>query len=96
MLEEKIRLSYPWIKIKNQIDELICRLTLAEDQEEAEMFLFRLYLESEEDLMYFEEEERERIKGFLKFLIIDTQRHKEMIGEMMDEIKAIGEVRDGS
>lgn len=91
MLEEKIRLSYPWIKIKNQNDEWLCRLALAEDQEEAEMYLFRLYVENEQDLGFFDEEERERVRGFLRFLIEDTRHHKELIGEMMDVIRAAEE-----
>ena len=96
MLEEKIRLSYPWIKIKNQNDELRCRLALAEDQEEAEMFLFRLYVENEQDLEFFDIEDRERVRGFLRFLIEDTHRHKELIGEMIEALRSVEEVDDES
>ena len=95
MLQDRIRLSYPWIKIKSQNEELLCRLSLAEDQEESEMFLFRLYVENERDLDFFGEE-RERIKGMLNFLIEDTRHHKDLIAEMMDEIRAVREVANES
>lgn len=94
MLEEKIRLSYPWIKIKNETDEMLCRLGLAEDQEEAEMFLFRLYVENELDLSFFDERERERVRGFLNFLIEDSRHHKELLAEMVGTLREMEEVAD--
>ncbi len=92
MLQEKIRLPYPWIKIKNPTDELLYKLSMADDQEEAELFLFRLYAENEEDLNFFSPEDRERVQGFLRFLMTDTRRHQELMAEILEEIKGMAEV----
>ena len=92
MLQEKIRLSYPWIKVKNPTEELLRKLSLADDQEEAQLFLFRLYAENEEDLNFFSSEDRERVQGFLRFLLADTRRHQELMHEILEEIKGMAEV----
>jgi hypothetical protein len=92
MLQDKIRLPYPWIKAKTQIDKLLYRLALAEDQEEAQTFLLRLYVENHNDLEFFDPLERGRVEGFLRFLIEDTRRHKEILTAIMEEVKAMGEV----
>lgn len=91
MIQDRIRLPYPWIKIKNELEELLYKLSLAEDEEDGELFLFRLYLQDDEDLNYFNPQEKEEIKGLLKLLIEDTRRHTELIGEMIGEIKILME-----
>ncbi len=96
MIKERIRLPYPWIKIKNEIDELLYKLSLAEDEEESELFLFQLYLQNEEDLSFFNLKEQEEIRGLLKLLIEDTRRHTELISEMSEEIKRFAEVGHGT
>ena len=92
MLQEKIRLPYPWIRVKNPTDELLYKLSIADDQEEAQLFLFRLYVENEEDLNYFSSEDRERVQGFLRFLIEDTRHHQDLITEILEEVKGMAEV----
>ena len=92
MIKERIRLPYPWIKIKSDIEELLYKLSLAEDEEESELFLFQLYLQNEEDLSFFTPKEREEIKGLLKVIIEDTRRHTGLIAEMAEEIKRLAEV----
>ena len=92
MIKDRIRLPYPWIKIKNEMEELLYKLSLAEEEEDGGLFLFRLYLQSEEDLSYFSQEEREEIKSLLGILMEDTRRHTELIAEMIQEIKAVVEV----
>ncbi len=96
MIKERIRLPYPWIKIKNEIDELLYKLSLAEDEEESELFLFQLYLQDEEDLSFFSPKEQEEIRGLLKLLIEDTRRHTELISVMAEEIKSLAEVGHGT
>ncbi len=92
ILNDRIRLSLPWIKIKNEIDEILYKLSIAEDEEEAELFLFRLYMENETDLAFFTQEERNEIQTLLKILSLDTSRHLEIIGKMIQEIKGMAEV----
>lgn len=92
ILNDRIRLSFPWIKIKNETDEILYKLSAAEDEEEAELFLFRLYMENEEDLLFFTPEEREEIQTLLKILSLDIRRHLEIIGKMIQEIKEMAEV----
>ena len=92
----QIRLPFPWIKLKSQIRLILHKLALAEDQEEAELFLFRLYRDSEADLEFFTPEDRERVKGYLQFLIDDTERHKVVIAAMTEELKVIEEAAHGS
>ncbi len=87
MIQDRIRLPYPWIKIKSELEELLYKLSLAEDEEDGELFLFRLYLQDDQDMSYFSPKEQEEIKGLLSLLIEDTRRHTELIGEMIQEIK---------
>lgn len=92
ILNDRIRLSFPWIKIKNETDEILYKLSIAEDEEEAELFLFRLYMEKDEDLTLFTPEERNEIQTLLKIINLDTKRHLEIIGKMIQEIKDMAEV----
>lgn len=91
MIQDRIRLPYPWIKIKNELEELLYKLSLAEDEEDGKLFLARLYQQDYENLAYFNEKEQEEIRGLLTLLIEDTRRHKELIGEMIGEIKNLME-----
>ena len=92
MLKERIRLPYPWIKIHNELEKLLYKLSVAEDEEESELFLFRLYIQDAEDLSYFTAEEQEMVRGLLTLLMEDTRRHTELIAEMSEEIKSISGV----
>ena len=89
ILNDRIRLTFPWIKIQNETDEILYKLSAAEDEEEAELFLFRLYMEKEDDLAFFTAAEKEEIQTLLKILSLDTKRHLEIIGKMIQEIKEI-------
>lgn len=88
-LKDRIHLPYPWIKIKNESDELLYKLSIAEDEEEAELFLFRLYREGHEDLKLFNAKEKEEVCALLQMLLEDTERHKNLIAEMIGEIRGI-------
>ena len=89
ILSERIRLPYPWVKSKSQSRELLRRLSLVEDQEESELFLFGLYLDNKEDLQFFNDQEKERVKGYLRFLIEDSRRHKDILNQIMEEVRAV-------
>lgn len=98
MMKDRIRLHYPWIKIKNEVEELLYKLSVAEDEEESELFLFQLYIQDIEDLDFFTPKEREEIVGLLSMLIEDTRRHAGLIAEMTEEIKRLtaGEADHGA
>lgn len=94
--KERIRLTYPWIKIKNEIDEILYELSIAEDEEESQIYLLRLHLENREDLEFFTAEEKQQIKSLLQILSMDAARHRELLEEMMKEIRESGEVENES
>lgn len=96
ILKDRIRLTYPWIKIKNEIDEILYELSIAEDDEESQLFLLRLHMENREDMNFFTAEEKEEIKALLTILSMDAERHMELLEEMMKEIRENGEVDDES
>ncbi|MBI4971867.1 MAG: hypothetical protein HZC17_08570 [Candidatus Omnitrophica bacterium] len=86
--EENIEKEYEWAHIQNLREELLFNLYKAEDEEEASVYLIQLHLDNAKDLKFFSESERKRIKEILMILIKETQKHRELLDEVVDEIEA--------
>ena len=91
MWSDKARDRYWWVEARNQIEELLCELSKAEDDEEADLYYLELLLKDEADLEFFLEAERKEIERLLAILIEDTKKHHSLLGEMSEEIKRLGQ-----
>ncbi len=74
-----------WLSVSKS--HLLARLSLAEDEEDSELFLFQLYLKNREELKFFKEWQRKRICQLLGVLIRDTKQHAQMLQEVIQELK---------
>lgn len=87
MWKDKVSQRYRWAAIQDQFDELIYELTKAEEEEEVGLYLLRLHYDNEIDLGFFSPLEKERIKKLLTVLMSDTARHRELLLEVIAELK---------
>ena len=89
-LKHEIEHPYPWMKTANPVEEFISKLSIAEDEEDSELYLFHLYLDSKKDFRIFNTDEEIKVRRLLSLLIEDTQKHTQMIVEVMEELKKLG------
>jgi hypothetical protein len=67
------------------MQDFLVKLSKAEDEENADLFLLTLYFESK-DLSFFNPEETQKIKKLLSVLIHDTEKHRRLLGEAAVEM----------
>ncbi len=87
MWRDRVKERYRWARIHSQMDELIYELTKAEDEEEVGLYLLRLHCDNEIDLKFFARIEKALIKNLLTTLVNDTVRHRELLTEIIGELK---------
>ncbi|MBI3252378.1 MAG: hypothetical protein HYZ52_03535 [Candidatus Omnitrophica bacterium] len=54
------------------------------EEEEIDIYVLTLYCLSSDDLDYFSEKDRERVKRIFKILIEDTKHHAELLKLVVD------------
>ena len=54
------------------------------EEEEVDIFTMTLYCMSSDDMNYFNEKDRERVKGIFKILMDDTKRHAELLKSIVE------------
>ncbi|OGW86831.1 MAG: hypothetical protein A3C35_05410 [Omnitrophica bacterium RIFCSPHIGHO2_02_FULL_46_11] len=91
MWTENVKDRYWWVKIQSQLEELMCELSMAEEEEQTDLYLLQLHLNNESDLSFFTKEEQKKIRDLLSALIKDTARHSNLLGEMQERFKKLGE-----
>ena len=89
MWKDKAKDSFWWMEVRSEIDELLCELCKAEDEEEVGIYLLSLHFKNEKDLKFFTKKEIVTIKKLLSFLMSDTHRHRELLGEMGKELSEL-------
>ena len=56
MWTENVKDRYWWVKIQSQLEELMCELSMAEEEEQTDLYLLQLHLNNESDLSFFTKE----------------------------------------
>lgn len=59
--------------------DFIRRIAHALQEEEVDVYVLTLYCLSADDLNYFNEEDREKIRKIFRVLVEDTRRHMELL-----------------
>ncbi|GEM_PF-2441360 len=59
--------------------DFIKKIAHSLEEEEVDIFTLTLYSLSSDDLNYFDDKDRERIKAIFKVLMEDTKRHAELL-----------------
>ena len=63
----------------NLSDDFIRKIAHSLQEEEIDVYLLNLYYRDSEDLNYFAEKDREKIKKIFNILIEDTRYHAELL-----------------
>ena len=87
MWNDKIRDRYWWASIRNGLDELICELNKAEEEEAALLFLLGLHLSDVPDLEFFDEKEQAKITGLLALLIEFANQHSSLLVQAIQRLE---------
>lgn len=87
MWADNVRDRYWWIKIRNQVEELLCELGKAEDDEQTDLYLLRLHLDNEPELQFFTVDERNKVEKLLSILIQDTLKHRNLLSKLTEQIE---------
>ena len=87
MWADKVRDQYWWVKIRNQVEELLCELDKAENEEQTDLYLLRLHLDNEPELRFFTAHERNKIEKLLSILIHDTLKHRHLLTQLTVRIE---------
>ena len=95
MWRDSVKDRYWWIKVRNEMEELLWELSKAEDDEETDLYLLRLHFDNESDLNFFTETEKREIKRLLSILMTDTKKHRNLLIEISKELKGLGEGHAG-
>jgi len=85
--EDKVENHFEWARIQSEREELLFELYKAEDEEEAGIYLMEMHLRNKTDLEFFSSRERKRIKELMGQLIRDTIKHRDLLGECVEEIE---------
>lgn len=91
MWSDKIKDRYWWVDIKNRKDALLYELFKAEDEEEVDLFLLKLYLDDRTDLDFFTEMEQKQVEDALSILMRDTANHQQLLIEVIQELRLLAE-----
>ncbi|MBI4431941.1 MAG: hypothetical protein HY592_00450 [Candidatus Omnitrophica bacterium] len=59
--------------------DFIKKIAKSLEEEEIDIYILMLYCLNSDDLNYFAEKDRERVKKIFKILIEDTQHHAELL-----------------
>lgn len=59
--------------------EFMKKIAHSLEEEELDIYLLLLYSVSSDDLTFFEEKDRERVKAIFKILMDDTKKHAELL-----------------
>ncbi len=78
--ESKLNMKLP--------NHFIKKIAHSLEEEEVDIYTMMLYCMSSDDMNYFDEDDRERVKRIFKILMDDTRRHSELL-------KLIIEIGDG-
>lgn len=54
------------------------------EEEETDIYVMSIYSADCDDMMYFEEKDRERVRAIFKILTEDTRRHAELLRLIVD------------
>lgn len=76
-----------WAAIQEDLAGLIRDLMQAEEDEEVDLYRFRLYASNNKDLEVFSEADRARVVCCLNHLIRDTRRHSRLIRRLIGVLK---------
>ena len=88
---DKIENRYWWHQTKGEFDQLICELEKAEDEEGVSLYVLEMHQKSEADFSCFGKETEFEIRRLLTHLIKETEKHKNLLSEIADELKALKE-----
>lgn len=89
MWNDNAKNRYWWIKCQNQLEEFLCELSKAEDEEEVDLYLLTLHFNNESDLKFFTQAEQEWIKKNLSILMHDTEKHRGLLAELSEGLKEL-------
>ena len=87
MWKDDVREQFWWVKIRNQMEELLYELDKAENDEQTDLYLLRLHLDNEPELRFFNEEERNKIEKLLSILIKDTLKHHHLLTQLVEQLE---------
>ncbi len=71
---------------KGEIKEIMKKLLKEIEEEDIGISLFSTFCESQEELAFFKEEDREWVVRILKRLSEDSKRHKAMLESLIDSL----------
>ncbi|PIQ85063.1 MAG: hypothetical protein COV74_10730 [Candidatus Omnitrophica bacterium CG11_big_fil_rev_8_21_14_0_20_45_26] len=78
--------KYEELDIVKQLNILLDQIYLAEDEEEADLYLFQLHMDNEIDMAFFSHEERMKIREMIMFLMHETKKHRAFLAEAAREL----------
>jgi len=87
MWSDRLRQHYWWAEINGTAEKFLYELRKAEDEEDSGVYLLQLYLNNEDDLRFFSNKDRHRIRQILSFLIYETQKHRVVLSNLADELE---------
>ena len=64
--------------------DFIKKIARSLEEEEIDVYVLTLYCLNSDDLNYFSEKDRERVKRIFKILIEDTKHHAELLKLIVD------------
>lgn len=65
-------------------DDFIKKIAHSLEEEETDIFTMTLYCMSSDDMNYFGEKDRERVKHIFKILMDDTRRHSDLLKSIVE------------
>ena len=69
---------------KEEIKKIMGKLLREIEEEDIGICLFSTFYQGEEDLLFFQDDDRERVMKILKKISDDSKRHKSMLGKIID------------
>jgi hypothetical protein len=60
-------------------DDFVNKIAHSLHEEEVDIFVLTLYYRNSSDLLYFNEEDRKRVRQIFDILIHDTEQHAELL-----------------
>jgi hypothetical protein len=65
-------------------DQFLNKVIASLQEEELDNYVLNLHYQNSQDLQYFKEKDREKIKSIFKILIQDTEKHIEILELISD------------
>jgi hypothetical protein len=65
-------------------DQFLNKVIASLQEEELDSYVLNLHYQNSQDLQYFKEKDREKIKSIFKILIQDTEKHIEILELISD------------